>query len=39
MGREQKGNKESKKTAALTPKEKKQVKKEKKLNKSVFGKP
>lgn len=34
MGREQKGNKETRKKAALSPKEKKQAKKDKKATKS-----
>jgi len=38
MSREQKGNKESRKKAALSPKEKKQAKKEKKAAKNTFGK-
>lgn len=35
MGREQKGNKENRKKAALSPKEKKQAKREKKAGKGV----
>jgi len=38
MSREQKGNKESRKKAALSPKEKKQAKKEKKSAKNIFDK-
>lgn len=37
MSREQKGNKETRKKAALSPKEKKQAKKDKKATKDVFG--